>query len=571
MSIFSKLLDFFTSGGVKTTLTSVLSKAIPLALSVAVATGVFDNLISKLTNGAFGTKDANDTLTAENAEGKEVRLKLDENGNPITDENGDFISVDGEVISSDTKISTNKSLSNMSAAKRYMYNAVRGTITGKGSLLGATIKGNALVKSKIAKNTGKKMGSIIKAATDAGAMDDLLSVLIDNTNTFIKALGHVPILKRFVNASKLTDLAGSIIEAIRVNLTKAGNVAKTTKGILTKLALPLTIATAIMDFTTGWQDASTILKIQPEDVELHHKIICGLVRSFKNLIPVVGTFIPDRVITDIFINHVANWFGIDVSEIKKKQDKAKKDMEEAGYDSWTDYNKIENDQYTWTERLTNKVSSFFKNRSNTYKSTAVNTPSYAASSGYSTSIGVSGSNSYAAAYAKGSGLYGRGSSEHDHQIEDPQLFISQLDPRYRNKRFNIAGDSQVQTIGDSGCAPAAAAMAINGTIGRASIEDTSKLALKYKVKDDGVRASYFDEEFSRHGLNAEYTSSSNDIKNQLMSNNNVVLMGQDRNNTSKVDSPFGPNPHYVTATGMSRDGKYVWNRSDRAGSPVTFG
>ena len=411
--------------------------------------------------------------------------------------------------------------------------------------------------------------SLLKAATDAGEMNHVISTLLDNTDTFIQALKKVPILKRFVDEEKLLNLSVAIGDLIEKNIPKLGGVTGKLKGakdFLGKLALPLAIATAIMDFSTGWQDASTILKIRPEDAKLHHKIICGLVRAFKNLIPFVGSFIPDQLITDLFINHVANWFGIDVSEIKNSQAIAKKEMEEAGYDSWEEYNKVVNGQYTWTEKLGNKVSSFFKNQKHSTTTSAPMPNSY--SSPNSTTSLSTPNTTYTPSspmnVGMGSGLFGRGS--HDHVLED-QNFISQVDPRYKNKRFNISGDSKVQTLGDSGCAPAAAAMAINSTIGGASMEDASKLALKYKVKDDGVRASYFSDEFARHGLQAEYSSSSNDIRNQLMNNKKVVLMGQDSSNISKADSPFGPNPHYVTATGMSRDGKYVYINDPESSRP----
>lgn len=596
--LLASILDFFKYRGLgglggletKITLGSILAKALPLALTALFASGKLDNIISVLSGGIIGGKDSNNTITYKDDNGNIINIQTDDDGNPITDANGDYVTSTGKTISGDSKITTNKSEANMTLSERLKHNFARGTFgsliskytkapISKGSIIGNVFKKNKLIQSIKDSKIGKKIGSatskFFKAADVAniGAMDDLVTMLRTNVDTFIKALGNVPILKRFVNPTKLASLSDDIIKMISTNLPKAGKLIKGAGNLLSKLALPIAIAMAVNDFITGWQDSSTILKIKPEDVKLHHKIICGLVRTFKNLIPVVGVFIPDQVITDLFINHVANWFGIDVSEIKDKREAAKKEMEEAGYSSWTDYNKTVNQQYTWTEKVGNSISTTILNNkskkaTDAYMNSNTTSVSYPANSMPTSNAFNTITPSSAASYsAKGSGMkfkYGRGSE--DHQVEGPN-FISQVDPKYRNIPFNISGDSQKQTLGDSGCAPAAAAMAINSTIGGASMESASNLALKYKVKDDGVRASYFDEEFSRHGLKAEYSTSSSDIKDQLTNNKKVVIMGQDKNNKSKVNSPFGPNPHYVTATGMSRDGQYVYINDPEASRP----
>ena len=147
-------------------------------------------------------------------------------------------------------------------------------------------------------------------------------------------------------------------------------------------------------------------------------------------------------------------------------------------------------------------------------------------------------------------------------------FISQLDHKYSNKKFNVPGDTSVQTLADTGCGPASAAMVINSFRG----EDKSKMnlvsaareAINYKAEDEGVTADYFGDTFRKHGLNTKYIMDPNqktrseNIAASLYSNNKVVLMGQDITNTSKINSPFGPNAHYVVATGISPDGKYIY-------------
>lgn len=144
-------------------------------------------------------------------------------------------------------------------------------------------------------------------------------------------------------------------------------------------------------------------------------------------------------------------------------------------------------------------------------------------------------------------------------------FISQIDKKYASKRFNVSGDTSKQTVGQAGCGPAAAAMVVNDEYNgnKLSMDEASKDALRYKVKDGGTNAQYFEKEFSKHGMQTEYIMDSNakkrssNIIRNLRAGNKVVLMGQNEANTTKANSPFGPNDHYVVATGLSKDGKRI--------------
>ena len=760
-SIFSKILDFFTGGnGAKITfgsiLSAVLKTAIPAALAYLGLSGKLDNIVSLLSKNAFAKKGSNDVVYTTDSEGNNVEIQLDEQGNPVTDENGNYVGVNGQVLSSDSYLKSHGSVATMSFSERLKYSLVRGTATGKGSVIGNMLKKTPLGKAatKVGSKIKGGISNIIKTATSRGAMDDIIGKLLDRLDIFIKALKKVPLLKKYINEEKLIDLGVGLGDLIEKYLPKAGaKLGKLATG-LSKLALPIAIATAIGDFTTGWQDASNILRIKAEHVTTPQKIICGLVRAFKNIIPVVGVFIPDQVITDFFIDHVAKWFKINTAKIKNQQSEAEAELAEYNAEngtnySWSEYNKIVNGEYTWTEKIGNGVSSFFANvKQNGLGKTLVNgiknskvgkfvsdstdkiktvsksvtkaaksiiftalegknplkmilskgeepntgnefldssisfinglvkiplTPIALITAGFnfaknkigglfkslssagelsqedqvildkanegeisifskeywkintnltglaggfnsfksfiskvmnlptaivaminpmetvnkgmewvSNKLGFSNNetpatlamptvgiaqnatmNAFKPVAGSGSGINGRGN------------FISQLDPKYNNKQFNIAGDTQVQTLGDTGCAPAAAAMAVNATYGsqRTTMEDASKLALKYKVNDDGVSASYFSDEFARHGLQANYITNSDtnamaqEIARQLRNNNKVVLMGQDATNASKAISPFGPNPHYVVANGLSEDGKFIYINDPESNRP----
>lgn len=158
-------------------------------------------------------------------------------------------------------------------------------------------------------------------------------------------------------------------------------------------------------------------------------------------------------------------------------------------------------------------------------------------------------------------------------------FVSQLDSRYANKTFNTIRDNTKQTIASSGCGPAAATMAINDTMSNdkaMTMSRASSLALRYKTQNGGVSADYFSDIFKRQGISTRYIDDedpnkrSKNILSKLVDGDNVILMGQDPNNRTKAASPFGPNPHYVVATGLSRDGKYINIKDPESNKPSVY-
>ena len=147
--------------------------------------------------------------------------------------------------------------------------------------------------------------------------------------------------------------------------------------------------------------------------------------------------------------------------------------------------------------------------------------------------------------ASGSGLAG-GSS-----------FISQLDKKYANMSL---GTSDVQS---KGCGPAAAVMALNQYAGNANMNSAVSLASNYQ-SSAGTDAAFFADYYRRNGKNAVYydgTSSAgrSNIINSINQGVPVILMGQDSKNRSKSNSPFGPNNHYVVASGFDGAGNIIIN------------
>ena len=139
-------------------------------------------------------------------------------------------------------------------------------------------------------------------------------------------------------------------------------------------------------------------------------------------------------------------------------------------------------------------------------------------------------------------------------------YDKQIDPSIANIRFNAPGDTQYQTIGDSGCGPAAAVSAIKSAYGRGSndIVSASKYAVSngYKEKNGGTKPQFFKDYFNKQGLTSSTTSNKSALMNNIKAGRPTVLMGTDSKGVNP-NNPFGTNPHYVTVTGMDGRGNAI--------------
>ena len=125
----------------------------------------------------------------------------------------------------------------------------------------------------------------------------------------------------------------------------------------------------------------------------------------------------------------------------------------------------------------------------------------------------------------------------------------QVDPSIAGKRFNNPYDTVKQTIGDSGCGPATAAMYMNNSY---TTEQMADLAIKggYKDKNGGVRPEFFKSAFASAGMEAKFIAPTT-TKDMINDGTPVILMGQTgKGGKGKGNSPFTPYGHYVIARGM---------------------
>ena len=124
-----------------------------------------------------------------------------------------------------------------------------------------------------------------------------------------------------------------------------------------------------------------------------------------------------------------------------------------------------------------------------------------------------------------------------------------------NKKF---GNS---TVDRNGCGPAVAASTLRAYGKNINLNDAVDYATAngYVAGSSGVgtRASYFGDILGKNGIKTSYTNSNSVINKAVGSGNPTVLLGQDSKNTSKSNSPFGPNPHYVLARGTDSRGNVL--------------
>lgn len=110
------------------------------------------------------------------------------------------------------------------------------------------------------------------------------------------------------------------------------------------------------------------------------------------------------------------------------------------------------------------------------------------------------------------------------------------------------GDS---TIGESGCAPVAAANLLGG-----SVRDAARFAEMngMTVPGGGTDIQFFNSYLGSKGIVTRNTNSRSGVMNALTHGNQVIMLGQDGYDNG---APFGTNPHFITAKGISPNGNII--------------
>ena len=426
--------------------------------------------------------------------------------------------------------------------------------------------------------------------------------------------------------SKIMDIAAKYIpknlgnkvatfcEKIMTKITNPKTIEKACKNLATKgaakavgqvagttgIGLVLTAGVAMYLFYDGYSNAAEYFKIKEGDEpSLTQKLVAGLANAITVGIPVAGLFLDGGDIISI----ASAVFGSDIMPKSKGQEK---DAENGTEDSKSEPGILSN--------AIKSIQNFGKSLYNTAANIGSNILDFgkdAFASIWSKISGLGDSLSKGAAslwksikdkfqgaipnlkiddnsfigkgiqFAKdvasyvgdkigaakkwifGGSKYGRGNVS-------PYAFASQITGG-SGMQYNTPGDTQYQTLADSGCGPGAASNAIASLGGQLPIEAAAKYALDkgFKEKDGGTKPGFFTSVFNQMGLKTDNISSNNQaIESNLKKGYPVVLMGKD--SRVSADTPYGPGVHYVTATGYDNNGNIIIQDSESDGPNKTY-
>lgn len=536
---------------IKSLLKSGAKAALPAGLAIAATAGAFDNATSNISIGGskpFNTFDYTDPNSGtEETYGKSLGSQLREN-------------------------------------------FVRGEITGKGSVLSKSVGKSMEESSKLiskSKNIVGKASKVFKKSSEQeaknlakeGVEKYSKKTLTQNVSNFIKKIATKisnsklgkKILSKFPSAGEaLMESADDIGEKAATTATAKG-LAET----LSNAVLVIKIVILISDFVNGCSRAEIFWGLINRNANTGETIISGLCNMIKNAIGVVGSLIPDTWIGKLFKGIIKkvdpDWYqenlGDDVEESQKILDEYNsengtdltteeyiKTVQGKDKTMWetikSNWKKLTTKAKTDTEKeeqaeLANKVN---KNLNGVDPDRDIDTTSDSKLQ----QILNNANAGLQAGSAKGSGIKTKYSAAGS--------FISQVNKSYANTAY---GDS---TIGEQGCGPATATMVINDLNNKKiDLGTAASYALSKGYKDEsGTNASYFEDIFNKYGIQSNYienkgASSLDKIKSELANNKDVVLLGKDAGNNDKNNSPFGPNDHYVVATGIDSNGNVIVN------------
>ena len=388
----------------------------------------------------------------------------------------------------------------------------------------------------VAQTAIKSVDNVAEAAVKKGILSGI-------TNLFKEIAGSsiVKSIAKYATIMTSKTVTETVVKtAIEKIGTKLGQnmVGRLASTALTKLGSilakfsPLTLAMFVVDFLYGFNNAYTILGVAKDggyNINLAIKCACGIVNMLTNFFTL--GLLPTDVIMDIVIDILFPIFGVNADALNKARAEADDLLDEwnrqhpdQAYNNLEDYNN--------KDKWTTKVGNWFKNLFNGNARSSTTSTATTTRSTTTTSYGRGRTNTT---------LAGKG-------------HIYQSGRDFANLPY---GNS---TIGEAGCAPVAAANLLNG-LGRsgsiASVMDAAKYAENHGMiaPNGGTDIGYFNSYLGSKGIQTTNTNNSGAVMNALRNGNQVIMLGKD--NYNSPSAPFGSEPHYVTARGISRNGNII--------------
>ena len=157
-----------------------------------------------------------------------------------------------------------------------------------------------------------------------------------------------------------------------------------------------------------------------------------------------------------------------------------------------------------------------------------------------------------------SGVFYDATKDKEYDDKGTGLFVSQYADEYAGMPFGKG------TVGEYGCAPAAATMLMNfNKPGSMTMKEAINKANPYE-EEDGTSADYFGNILKSKGMSSNYIDTTNKtgankLIDDLANGRPAILLGADSSNNMKKNSPFGPTSHFVMAKGFDDNGNLVIN------------
>jgi len=309
--------------------------AIGLGALILSAFGIFDdfiyNLSEKLGLGVFGAKDTGDfTVGGYGYLGGGT-------GGGYTDADGNVVPLGdiSNVVNYKDPTDIKKAYDSI---KDYTYKRTD------------TYSWSERAKEALVRNSPKIISTGLALASHAvtllsSKMTEVLTMIlkIPTVNNMLAKGGYYII-------DPADDAAKAVSKIIPVDLVeKLG--AKEISEILSDVTTVINIAMAIIDFTAGYQDAEVTMHVA--NPSIGERVISGMVRALKNLIPVVGVLIPDKLVVDVFVKMFGGALGLDDFEARRAEADeivAQYNAEHGTELNWNQYQKSVLDNKTWTEQ-----------------------------------------------------------------------------------------------------------------------------------------------------------------------------------------------------------------------------
>lgn len=419
----------------------------------------------------------------------------------------------------------------------------------------------------------------------------LESVLPGKSVKAVKAFGA----KLLERAAKPANIARAATKLIR----QGAEAAAASTGIGAIVSAVIIVGGIISDFYHGYNNADEMLKLSEGTSSTGMKIVSGVVTAMCAAIPILGIIIPEDAVLEMGIEYIGPAFGFGKKELDelRRQKPRGKDEQSSSFSDNVDKAKdtlgdmvksVKTGAKSVVEKVVEKANQFkdfvgnnlewAKNKglemwgglkqgaSNIYNSVTSGISSAADTVKQGFNQGVdwvkdkAGKAADTIGEAKtglmnffGIGNGGKGKTSKYGKGN----FYSQLDSNY-SMPFNAPGDSEAQTMADSGCGPVSAVNALSSL----GVDVDPRMAAQYAIKggfketNGGTRPEFFSSFMNKAGMETDTLYDNDSIKRSLQAGNPVVLMGQDTAGESNR-TPFAENPHYVTATGIDANGNVV--------------